>query len=236
LKADEKKAQRASGEGLMRALFEARRFHAALDVYRSIAPESAGGVSTGQLLNGGFEKDINAAEKHPFDWEVRPVAQVQMGIDPRDAHGGGRSLRLLFNSRSGLNFNHISQLVVVEPSTRYRLEFFIRTNNLKSATTPVLEVLDRGEKGGVLASSAPAPADTGDWQQVALDFTTPAQTEAVTVQIILPRCAEGSCPIFGRVWYDDFSLQRVGGDSSGAGASSRADAGDARLSTAARPS
>jgi Tfp pilus assembly protein PilF len=233
LRADEKKAQRASGEGLMRALFEARRFHAALDVYRSIVPESGGAVSVGQFLNGGFEKDINAAEKNPFDWEVRPAPQVQMGIDTRNPHGGGRSLRLLFNSRSGLNFNNVSQLVVVEPSTRYRLEFFIRTSELKSATSPVAEVIDRGEGGRVLAASAPAPADAGDWQQVSLDFTTPAQAEAVTVQIVLPRCPEGTCPIFGRVWYDDFSLQRIGADS---GANRAAADGDARLSTAARPS
>jgi hypothetical protein len=44
-----------------------------------------------------------------------------------------------------------------------------------------------------------------------LSFKTGDKTEAVTIRIARPSCGTDEapvCPIFGSVWYDDFSLQR----------------------------
>lgn len=227
LSAKDKSEQRASGERLMRALFEVKRYRAALDVYRGISPEGGAGVAPGQVFNGGFESDFVPIATNPFAWDMKSTSQAQMVIDPKNVHGGERSLRLLFNSRGVFSFNNVAQLVPVEPSTRYRLEFFARAADLKSVSAPVTEVVDNGESGRVLAVSAPVAANTQDWQQFVVDFTTPAQTEAVTVRLSRAPCPEGVCPIFGRVWYDDFSLQRIGGES-GARASGGGADGDSR--------
>lgn len=227
LSATEKRAARASGESLMRALFEARRYHAGAGMWREIAPEGTGGVRVGSITNGGFEGDISAeAGRNPFDWEVKPLAQVQMGLDTREPHGGARSIRILFAARTNLTFDHLSQLVAVEPQTRYRLSFFVRTNELKSASTLITQVLG-GAAGSVLAATPQLPPDTGGWQQSSVEFTTPPQVEAVSVRITRPPCTAemgDMCPIFGKVWYDDFNLERIGGDSPGARAGDAAGA------------
>ncbi|MGH9900932.1 MAG: tetratricopeptide repeat protein, partial [Pyrinomonadaceae bacterium] len=75
--------QHAAGERLMGALFAVKRFHAGLDVYRDIAPGAAEGPSVGRVTNGDFEGEVGVGGKQPFNWNVRPVAQAQMGIDPR---------------------------------------------------------------------------------------------------------------------------------------------------------
>lgn len=218
LSAGDKRAQGASGKNLMRALLEAKRFRAAQGVYREVSPETGEGLNTGQITNGGFESEIAAAGKNPFDWDVKNVPEVPLGLDTRNLHGGARSLRLTFTGRTSLTFSNISQLVVVEPATRYRLEYYVRTSDLKSVSTLVVEVLD-GAQGAALVSSAQVPNGTQDWQQVTLDFTTPAQAEAITVRLNRPPCGEDICPIFGKIWYDDFSLQR----SAAAGSGTRAE-------------
>ena len=58
---------------------------------------------------------------------------------------------------------------------------------------------------------APAPGGTNDWQQVSFEFTTGPQTEAVLVRLARAGCPDGVCPIFGKIWYDDFNLERTGG-------------------------
>ncbi|HKP73722.1 MAG TPA: hypothetical protein VJT82_12340, partial [Pyrinomonadaceae bacterium] len=211
--AAERREQRAVGEKLATRFLESKRFHDILQLHRELA--AAGGTTTEaaseRLLNGGFETGVGAPGKSLFDWQVVPVAGVQMGLDERVYHEGGRSLRLLFEAGATLNFKNISQLVAVEPQTRYRLEHYVRTEDLKSASTLVTEVVDAGDAEHILAASAPLAVGTEGWRQVALDFTTGAETEAITVRVVSPPCLAASCPIFGRVWYDDFNLQRIGG-------------------------
>ncbi|MGH9901694.1 MAG: hypothetical protein ACRD68_07760, partial [Pyrinomonadaceae bacterium] len=141
---------------------------------------------------------------------------------------GQRSLRIVFNAPSALGFDNVSQLVPVEPQARYRLEFWVRTQGLKSASTLVTTVSDSAEPARPLATSSAVPPGTNDWQQVGFEFTTLAKTEAVTVRINRAPCAEDMCPIFGLVWYDNFNLQRIAAADPGAPAGSDEPGGAAR--------
>ena len=212
--AAERAAQRDVGEKLMLRLMEAKRFHDVLELHRELS--AANGAPTAaepeRLINGGFESPVGAPGKNPFEWQVVSVAGVQMGLDERVRQEGTRSLRLAFNVPGTLRFQHISQLVAVRPQTRYRLEYYVRTEDLKSAATLAAQVVDAAQPERVLAASQPlAVGTTADWQAVALDFTTGAETQAVTLRIVSPPCPDISCPIFGKVWYDNFNLQRSGG-------------------------
>ncbi|HYP52363.1 MAG TPA: carbohydrate binding domain-containing protein [Pyrinomonadaceae bacterium] len=211
MSAEERAAQQAAGKSLMRALLDAGRAHSALEVLRGVAPEAARDVAVGRVTNGGFEGDVNTSGENPFGWSVRQAEQVQAGLDARGARGG-RSLRLNFSARAAASYSGLSQLVAVEPGARYRLEFFVRTEDLKSASTLLTEVLDgaSAEPGRVLGASAPVPAGTNDWQSVAVEFAVPPQSQSVVVRLNRAPCADALCPIFGRIWYDDFSLQRLG--------------------------
>lgn len=207
LAAGDKRAQAQAGEELVRGLLAERRYGAALEVKRGFAPEET--AQPGQIANGGFEEEIKGQGKDQFGWSATPVAQSQIGIDPKVAHGGARSLRITFNAPSALNFANVSQLVVVEPGARYRLEFYIRTEDVKTASSLVVNVVSGEKEARTLAASAPAPNDTHDWQQVALDFAAPSGVDGVVLLLSRQACPQGACPIFGKIWYDDFNLQRV---------------------------
>jgi hypothetical protein len=65
----------------------------------------------------------------------------------------------------------------------------------------------------VLASSNQAPSGSTPWNRLSLSFKTTDKMEAVLLKIVRVSCANEEilvCPIFGSVWYDDFSFKRRG--------------------------
>ncbi|HEX8852037.1 MAG TPA: carbohydrate binding domain-containing protein [Pyrinomonadaceae bacterium] len=213
LSAEDKRTQEETARLLTRALFEAKRYREALAAQRELKAADAPAASPEKILNGGFESEIPAPGADYFDWQVAPGSSTplaQIALDPRSGHQG-RALRIVFNATASLDFRNVSQLVIVEPNTRYRLTFYARAENLKSASTPLVEVTDAsaGEGATRIAASAPLAAGTSDWQQSAVEFTTP-QTQAIVVRLVRAPCPDPQCPIFGKVWYDDFDLQRLG--------------------------
>lgn len=213
LSPQDRRAQRAAGDALVGALLAEKRINAALSVFREAAAEGEGArVAAGQVTNGGFEDDAAAAGRNAFDWSVTPVAQAQTGVDSSARHSGARSLRVSFNAPSSIQYANVVQLVAVEPGARYRLEFFVRTESLKTVASLLVDVVSAKQGGAAIATSAPAPAGTNDWQQVGLEFTAPRDADGVVLFIRRQPCKDEACPIFGKIWYDDFSLQRVGSE------------------------
>jgi hypothetical protein len=207
LSAEEKQLHPGAGEALIRALYEQGHHRSAL---RALGEQGVAGLAPERMANGGFESDIGPPGKQLFQWQVANLpAGSSVAIDSRAAHGGQRSLRVSFGASSQIDFKSVSQLVVAEPSTRYRLTFFVRTEELKSAATLYAEVSDATGDGAVLGASPPVPAGTQDWQPVAVEFTTGPRTQSVLVRLSRAGCADGVCPIFGKIWYDDFDLQRA---------------------------
>lgn len=216
LSPDEKQQQRASGQSVVDALLAAKRHRAALELARDVGGAGAPEAGVGEVSNPGFEEEIDAASPSPFSWKVKSVPQAAIGFDPSNRHSGARSLRVAFKSPSALAFNNISQTVVVEPGQAYRLEFYVRTQELKSGGTPLLEVLDGADGKTVLGATRALENGTRDWQPQTLEFTAPPGSEAVLIRVRREKCGDAVCPIFGLVWYDDFNLQRTGGSAGGA--------------------
>jgi tetratricopeptide (TPR) repeat protein len=211
--AEQRKLARSSGEKLLLRYLEAKRFQDMLALHRQLSATDGTPTEAApeQLTNGGFESAVGPPGKNPFEWQVVPLEGAQMGFDARVRQEGARSLRIVFNATNTLNFRNISQLVTVAPATRYRLEYYVRTEDLKGAATPVTEIVDAAQPERVLAASQPIATGTADWQAVALDFTTAPGAQGVTLRIVSAPCTSATCPIFGRVWYDNFNLQRPGG-------------------------
>ena len=210
----EKKAQREAGDAIMKSLMAQRRYRAAATIFSELNSDGDS-IKDGQFVNGGFEEDIETTSVSPFNWQIKSDPQAQVAIDGSTRHSGARSLRILFKSSSTLAFNNITQLVIVEPSAQYRFECYARAEDLKSAGTPVIQIVDAMDGATVLATSSPLAPGTYDWQPVAIDFKTPPKTEGVMMRIVRASCgADAVCPIFGMVWYDDFNLQRIGGATS----------------------
>ena len=202
-----------TGRQLFDHLVEAKRYRDALNLAGDLVQKGAGGQpEVGKVTNGSFENSVSQTGALLFEWKVPSGPQASAALDPKEPQQGALSLRINFNAPSAVDFN-ITQVLAVEPSSSYRLQFYVRSNNLKSASTPVVQVISP-DGGRTLAESAPAPTGKADWQQVTIEFKTPPDLDGVTLRITRPPCtAEGAvCPIFGTVWYDNFNLELLGRD------------------------
>lgn len=192
-----------------RTLIDAKQYHATLTVMREVEPDTVV-PEPEQVHNGGFEGPLPATAGNLFDWVIEARASVQTAIDGR-AHSGQKGLRVSFRAARSLEKIPISQTVVVEPGVAYRFECFVLVEDLVSPSTPILVVLDAVD-GSTLGSSKPIPSGSSDWQPFTFDFTTPPGHDGVTIGLQRAPCVEGQvCPIFGTIWYDDFSIKRITG-------------------------
>ncbi|MGZ5434754.1 MAG: carbohydrate binding domain-containing protein [Pyrinomonadaceae bacterium] len=196
------------GRNLRKALLDAKEFRAALEVHRDL--ESREAVPDPEVFsNGGFEELITLPVTRPFGWTIGSNVQAKVSII-NEGHGGRRSLQIVLSAANRLERINASQTIVVQPNTKYRLEFYARTDKLNSASRPVVWIFDPKHNKGI-ADSASLPSGTHDWQKYSIDFTM-SDADGIVMMIGCPPCPVGDvCPIFGTVWYDDFILQRTSG-------------------------
>lgn len=206
----EKKANKDIGDSIVSTLVAAVRFHDAAAVWNALSPNSSYQVEEGQVDDGSFEEIFTYGPEVVFGWQVKSAPQAQIGIDPDVSHGGKRSLRLQFLVRSQLEGIGVSQLLTVAQDSTYDFECFVRTDKLQTGGAPVVQILD-ANAGALLGESEVAPNGTNDWKRLAFTFKTTSKTEAVVLKITRASCGGEEttiCPIFGSVWYDDFSFKR----------------------------
>jgi regulator of sirC expression with transglutaminase-like and TPR domain len=191
---------------LIRQLLEKRAFAEAYYVWSGTDPSSNLADSRG-IHDGGFEATLSTNESG-FGWRVSDTRSVSLSIDPNEPHSGARSLRMDFSS-DGPSPAMLSQLLIVKPSTRYRIHFAARSRDVVTGARPLVSVTDAGENGSELALSAPLERGTSGWRPFSIDFTTGAATNAVTVAIKREGCPSAPCPIFGSISLDSFSIEQA---------------------------
>lgn len=209
LNAEEKKANKEAAEAIITALNADYYYQNAAKVWNDITTEKYQ-AQVGSVFDGSFEDPVAYGPETVFGWQTKNAPQMQVGIDPDKSHSGSRSLRLLFQVRANIEGINVSQLVPIEPNTEYDFECFVRTEKLETGSAPQVQIVDP-TNGATLASSAMAPGGTNDWTPINLSFKTGEKTEAVFLKLVRVSCSTEEtpiCPIFGAVWYDDFSLKR----------------------------
>ncbi|HEV2762951.1 MAG TPA: hypothetical protein VGV38_08150, partial [Pyrinomonadaceae bacterium] len=198
--------RRALVEGLMKN----KRFGEAYDLWAGGGSVGGGVRPFGELLDGSFEKKIDPTEVG-FGWRVAPAAaELQASLDTHDPHTGERSLLLVFNGPARSQ-HLVSQTVLVEPETKYRVSFAFRTKALVSGALPLIAVVGEGGAGPrVLAESDPFTKNVEPWRAVTVEVTTPPDATAVTVRLQRQAtCDSGRCPVFGQLWLDSFHLEKL---------------------------
>ncbi len=202
---EEKKQNEVIAKLVAQILWDKQRFKSAVEFVRETGIEPQSKAETVQ--NGGFEEKIEAKpETVYFDWKISSVEKMNVKLDPYQKHDGRRSLKVTFSGFSAPQLSNIFQIVTIEPGKNYRLKFWLKTEELKSAGNPVVEILDSKESR-LIAASKPFPTGTNDWQEISIDFTAPEDAEAVFVRTARAYCGD-NCPIIGSFWYDDFKLER----------------------------
>jgi tetratricopeptide (TPR) repeat protein len=206
----DRRAQSDLTDEIVKTLITKKQFHAALTILREVETDPTQLPTPEKIWNGGFEMPLAPKDPRPFHWALIPTGLAPMSIDT-EAHNGKGSLKIVFKAPGRLETIPISQTIIVEPDTQYRLQFYQRTADLVGAASPVVAVLDSSDNSALISSPA-LQTGTHDWQQVTLDFKT-KKTDGVLLGFYRGSCGDGQpiCPIFGTVWYDEFNLQRIGG-------------------------
>lgn len=203
---EEKQDNQPIAKVIAQALYERRFYRSAVAFVHQTALEPDAKTET--IQNGGFESPIpdDAASVY-FGWKVAKREKVEIRSDQVKKREGGRSLKISFSGFSSMNLKNLSQVVAVEPGARYRLSVWVRTEDLKSAGPPLLEIVNIADDK-IVTTSGTLPTGTNDWSEVKIDFTVPATSEGVFVRLDRAYCGD-ACPIVGSVWLDDFRLERV---------------------------
>ncbi|MFN3330867.1 MAG: hypothetical protein ACK419_08075, partial [Pyrinomonadaceae bacterium] len=190
-------------EQLFSLFLSEKRFRYALHLRNQIMNSEK--LEAEKFQNPSFEEEINTTNPDHFGWRISEGVEPQIGINREQKRSGEQSLFMIFNSPTGKDFRSIQQMVVVSSAQQYRLKLFFRSN-LKAQETLVWQVVDAAE-GKVLAETEPIPPEA-DWTSLEIAFTTLPTTEAVIVRLMRAPCPKQICPISGKVWFDDFSLEK----------------------------
>src|SRR5262249_17013128 len=142
-----------------------------------------------------------------FGWQVA-ANDESIGIYSDTAEPGAerRSLRLDFSGNPDPSSRLLYQIVLVQPNTRYQLNFSARASELATESLPAVSVTDAAHWSHLLGWTAIA-RETAAWSNHNIEFTTDGSTTAVIVSLEREAC-EDSCAIYGHVWLDNFSLRR----------------------------
>jgi hypothetical protein len=199
-------APSGKAEALLAELLTARAF---ADAYRVWARLHGLPVTdaSGVIRDAGFESAITVGESG-FGWQIAPdVAGVAMSIDEAAHQSGARSLRVDFHGNSNPQAPLLTQTILVKPLTHYHLGLAALTKDFVSAADPVITLTDASNpKQAVLAQSASLRSDANVWRDFVIDFTTSANTQAITITLTRQTCTNNPCPAIGTLWVDSFSI------------------------------
>lgn len=204
LSEEEKQKNPATSKLVAQVLYEKRFYRAAVEFARQLGIDPESKAET--VTNGSFEKVLTTPEETYFGWKAAssPADKIDIKTDTGVKKEGARSLRINFSGYQKPDLLNVWQITAVEPKKKYRLNFWLRTENLKSAGTPQLEIVNANDDK-MIVSSKPFATGTNDWQEIALDFTAPENCEGIVIRTGRAFCGEG-CPIVGTIWYDNFVL------------------------------
>lgn len=197
---------------LVNELLAAKGYAEAYEVWAGLKGDGGQPASSGagHVTNGDFENQLSFDETG-FGWQFsREQSTVRISLDSSEPRSGAHSLRLDWNGTTQPNAPIISQLVLVEPDTRYRLNFAVRTHELVSGGLPLIILTEQGgSENRALAEPKLLPKGSNGWRDYSIEFATRADARAVLISLQRENCEGAPCPIFGRLWLDNFSLQKL---------------------------
>ena len=157
------------------------------------------------LTNPGFEKDIT---RQGFDWYFWDNNRNNWEFKRvnRDSFEGKYALKILFNGRENISFQHFYQIISVEPQVKYRLSYSWKSRNITSDQGPFVEITSFDRQG--LYITGPMITGTSGWRKESIEFIIPDRCQAVLLRVRRFPSQRFDSKIRGVLWLDDFQLQR----------------------------
>jgi tetratricopeptide (TPR) repeat protein len=156
--------------------------------------------NTSLMVNGNFSLDVL---NEGLDWHYEKQPGVQLTLDNSEFHSGPRSLSISFDG-PGISDAGIFELVPVQPNTDYEFSAYYKNGEIEGAGGPHFTVQDMYNPATIYYDSDELK-DAGFWKLASGNFTTGSDCKLVVVRV--RRLPAGS-PIRGKLWIDDFRLER----------------------------
>jgi hypothetical protein len=161
------------------------------------------------VYDGGFEGSL-AFNEVGFGWKVpRSQQATTISLDSSHPHTGSKSLRIEFAGDSNPGAALVSQLIMVEPSKRYRINFATRSQDVVTGGLPMVTISEATADLKRLGQSTPLSGGNGDWQPFSFEFATSPTTTTVVLNLQRENCTTSPCPIFGAISLDSFSIEQL---------------------------
>jgi tetratricopeptide (TPR) repeat protein len=201
--------KKAQFKQLIIHLIESRNFEQAHVIWAKGYNVSPHGKPRSDIteINGDFEEPIDR-DVIGFGWQVSPEGpNFNISLDGTTARTGTRSILIDFRGGNDPGSPVIFQTVLVQPGRRYSLTFSAKTQNIITGGPPVVRVYDIDAKDRkMLVSSDPIQATVSDWKDYSVEFKTGEAAKAILITMERRPCTSPPCPIFGQLWFDNFSL------------------------------
>jgi len=156
------------------------------------------------VFNGAFEQfPLNAG----FDWRWSDrITYLAVDFTAPAAFHGSRCLRIDFTVTRNQEYEPVYQIVPVLPNRAYRVEAYVRSEDLTSDTGPELRVSDTQQRGFSDAASD-TTVGTTPWHLVRVYFSSGPNTRAVRLSVWRPLGRVFPTEITGSFWLDAVSLE-----------------------------
>ena len=115
-------------------------YHAWKDLQsKGVIRSTVSGTPDNMLDNGDFEDELLNIG---FDWRIVPVEGVYVGLDPTTFHSPSHALLVEFSGKQNIAYQNVVQYALLEPGRSYRLQGFVKTENITTDSGPRLRVYD----------------------------------------------------------------------------------------------
>jgi hypothetical protein len=151
------------------------------------------------IWDGGFER---ALLNGGFAWRYQPILGGDINLDEEVVHSGRRSLRVIFDGTSNVNFENIWQFVPVQPNTRYRFNAYLRSQEITTDKGMRFQIAG----SGISNQFTPNVVGTQPWTLEDVEFTTGSETRLLRISLRRETSTKFGNKIGGTVWVDDVSL------------------------------
>jgi tetratricopeptide (TPR) repeat protein len=159
------------------------------------------------IFNGDFEQlPLDAG----FDWRWSDrETYVAIDFAAPAAYHGAHCLRIDFTVNRNEEYEPVAEFVRVFPNRSYRLEAYVRSDEITSDTGPSLRVSDT-QLASFQDVVSQTTVGTTPWHPIYLYFSTGPETQFVRLSVWRPRGRTFPTEISGTFWLDTVSLRDAG--------------------------
>lgn len=189
----------------VRQFLEKKQIRAAWKIYQNDCTENE--IKVTAVIDGGFESG-ELRRGNGFGWRVGDsVKKKNLHFDEEVKTEGNQSLQFILDG----DFETwlISQIVPLANNGNYRLNFSYKTDEMTSGGIPILQIILKNPDAENKVEEIEIKNGKSDWIRETVEFQTNDQTEAVEIRLTTKTCGQQICPVFGKLWIDDFKISHA---------------------------